>query len=361
MAAYTRRLIDAGARFVGGCCGTTPEHVRRIRDVVAAVQPVHARPAARRPGGHATEDAPLAPLPLEERSALGARLAGGAFLKSVELVPPHGWDASALVAGARRLAEAGVDAVHVVERTRAGSRMASVPAGIILAREAELEPVVHYTCRDRNMAGMLSDLLGAAAAGIRNLLVLSGDPPTQGPYPDATVVFDIDSIGLINLLSGLNHGLDPGGTRIGEPTRLVVGMMTNPDALDMDREVERFMYKVEAGADFAVTQPIFEAGALARLLERTARWPVPVLAGVWPLASLKSAEFLANEVPGVVVPDAVVERMRRAEASGPAAARAEGVRIAREVVAAVRPLVRGVHVSTPDGDVEAALEVLAGL
>jgi methionine synthase / methylenetetrahydrofolate reductase(NADPH) len=251
--------------------------------------------------------------------------------------------------------------VHVLERTRGASRMASLPAGIILAREPGIEPVVHYTCRDRNMPGMLSDLLGAAAAGVRNLLVLSGDPPTQGPYPDATVVFDIDSIGLINVLNGLNQGLDPGGASVGEPTRFVVGMAANPGALDLDREVDRFMYKVEAGADFAVTQPAFDAVTLTRFLERTARWPVPVLAGVWPLTSLRNAEFLANEVPGVVVPSVVIERMRGAEERGAHEARAEGIRIARELVAAVRPHVRGVHVATPEGDVDAAIEVLAGV
>ena len=363
MAAYARRLIDAGARFVGGCCGTTPEHVKRIKDVVSSLQPIHAR-------GHAaarvtvatgnTEDDPLPAVALAERSDLGARLAGSGFITSVELLPPHGWDAGEMVAAARRLREAGVHAVNVVESPRGRSRMASVPAGIILSHEAGVEPVVHYTCRDRNMSGMLSDLLGAAAAGIRNLLVLSGDPPTQGPYPDATVVFDIDSIGLINMLTGLNHGLDPGSARIGEPTRFVVGMSTNPGALDPDREVERFMYKVEAGADFAVTQPLFDASPLERFLGATQRWPLPILAGVWPLTSLKNAEFLANEVPGVVVPAPVVERMRRADQKGPDAARAEGIAIAREVVDAVRSLVRGVHLSTPVEDVEGAIAVLKG-
>jgi homocysteine S-methyltransferase len=363
MAAYAHRLIDAGARFVGGCCGTTPEHVKRIKDVVSSLQPIHARghTAARVTvaTGH-TEDDPLPAVALAERSDLGAQLAGSEFITSVELLPARGWDAGEMVAGAQRLREAGVHAVHVVESPRGQSRMASVPAGIILAREAGVDPVVHYTCRDRNMSGMLSDLLGAAAAGIRNLLVLSGDPPTQGPYPDATVVSDIDSIGLINMLTGLNHGLDPGSTSIGEPTRFVVGMSTNPGALDPEREVERFMYKVEAGADFAVTQLLFDVGPLERFLEATKRRPLPILAGVWPLASLKNAEFLANEVPGVVVPAPVVERMRRADRKGPDAARAEGIAIAREVVDAVRNLVRGVHVSTARGDVEGAIAVLKG-
>ena len=363
MAAYARRLIDAGARFVGGCCGTTPEHVRRIKDVVSGLQPIYARrqtTARVTMVAGAAEDDPLPAVALAERSDLGARLAGGGFITSVELIPPHGWDAGEMVDGARRLHEAGVHAINVVESARGRSRMASVPAGIILARAAGVEPVVHYTCRDRNMSGMLSDLLGAAAAGIQNLLVLSGNPPAHGPYPDATVVFDIDSIGLINILNGLNHGLDPGSARIGEPTRFVVGMSTNPGALDPEREVERFIHKVDAGADFAVTQPLFEVGHLEHFLGATERHPLPILAGVWPLTSLTNAEFLANEVPGVVVPAAVVERMRWADQKGPDAARAEGIAIARAVVDAVRGLVRGIHVSTPGGDVESAIAVLEG-
>ena len=361
MAAYSRRLIDAGARFVGGCCGTTPDHVRRIRDAVASVQPKHGRGRAAAGSAPAPEAFPVAEVPLAERSELGMKLAGPDFVTSVELLPPHGWDAVALIGAARRIVAAGVDAVHVLDSTPTRSRMASVPSGIILTRDGEIDPVVHYGCRDRNMPGMLSDLLGAAAAGIRNVLVLSGDPPTQGPYPDQTVMFDIDSIGLINVLKGLNHGLDPGSAPIGEPTRFVVGTMANPGALDLDREVERFGYKVEAGADFALTQPVFELAALERFLALTARWPVPLLVAVWPLASLRSAEFFANEVPGAAVPDAVVERMRKAEAGGAQAERAEGIAIAREVVAAVRRLgapVRGGHVATPGGDVDAALAVL---
>ena len=358
MAAYASRLIDVGARFVGGCCGTTPEHVERIKDVVSSLQPIHAR-------GHAptrvtvatgdTESDPPPSVALEDRSDLGARLAGSGFITSVELLPPHGWDASEMVTGARLLHEAGVHAVNVVESPRGRSRMASVPAGIILAREAGIEPVVHYACRDRNMSGMLADLLGAAAAGIRNLLVLSGDPSTQGP---ATVVLDIDTVGLINMLTGLNHGLDPGSARIGEPTRFVVGTSANPGALDPDREVERFMCKVDAGADFAVTQPLFDVGQLERFLGAIGSQPIPILAGVRPLSSLTNAEFLANEVPGVVVPAPIVERMRRADQRSPEAAKAEGIEIARETVDAARSLVRGVHLSTPGGSVESAIAAL---
>jgi methionine synthase / methylenetetrahydrofolate reductase (NADH) len=219
-----------------------------------------------------------------------------------------------------------------------------------------LETVFHYTCRDRNMLGMLSDLLGAAAGGLRNVLVVTGDPPTMGPYPDSTAVFDIDSIGLTNLLHRLNQGLDPGGNSIGEPTRFVVGVALNQGA-DLEKELERFAWKLDAGADFAVTQPVFDASQLERFLKR-AKPRVPVIAGIWPLTSLRNAEFLANEVPGVHLPAPVVERMRRAQEHGTAAARAEGVAIAAEMIKAVKELVQGVQVSAPAGRVGTALEVL---
>jgi homocysteine S-methyltransferase len=221
-----------------------------------------------------------------------------------------------------------------------------------------IETVVHYTCRDKNMLGMISDLLGAAAAGLRNVLLVSGDPPAMGPYPDTTAVFDIDSIGLTNVVHGLNHGVDPGGGSIGPPTEFVIGVAANQGALDQEREVSRFAYKVEAGADFAVTQPVFDAESLERFLERVAKWPIPLVAGIWPPLSLRNLEYLANEVPGVIVPDPVVERMRRAQASGAEAALAEGVDIACEMIEAVRPLVQGFHISAPGGNVDVALRVL---
>ena len=221
-----------------------------------------------------------------------------------------------------------------------------------------IETVVHYTCRDRNMLGMMSDLLGAAAAGLRNVLLVSGDPPAAGPYPDATAVFDIDSIGLTNLVHGLNRGLDPGGGSIGAPTEFVIGVAANHEAVDQEREVRRFRYKVDAGADFAVTQPVFDPVSLERFLERVSGGDIPVIAGIWPLLDLRNAEFLANEVPGVSVPAATVERMRRAQASGAEAALEEGVAIALEMIEAVRPMVRGFHISAPWGRVDVALRVL---
>ncbi|HSM62060.1 MAG TPA: bifunctional homocysteine S-methyltransferase/methylenetetrahydrofolate reductase [Longimicrobiales bacterium] len=356
LAQYARRMIDAGVRFVGGCCGTTPEHVKAIHDAVVSARPRHATVSVPR---EVSGGAPLADaVPLERRSAWGRKLARGEPVASVELLPPHGWDRTGIVHAARQLRVAGVDAVSVVDGSRSGSRMGAVPAALILEREVGVETVVHYTCRDKNMIGMISDLLGAAAAGLRNVLIVSGDPPALGPYPDTSAVFDIDSIGLTNVVSGLNRGVDPGGSPIGAPTEFAIGVAANQGAVDLGRETRRFAYKVEAGADFAVTQPVFDPEALERFLEQVDAWRIPVVAGIWPCLSLRNAEFLANEVPGVIVPPAVVERVRAAQASGPEAALAEGVHIACEMIEAVRPLVQGFHISAPSGRTDVALRTL---
>ncbi len=356
LAQYARRMIDLGVRFVGGCCGTTPAHVKAMRDVVVSGQPRNVTVSVPRdlPGADRLSD----PVPLERRSAWGRRLARGETVASVEVLPPHGWDRSALVETARQLKLAGVDAVNIVDSPRGGSRMGAVPAALIVEREVGIETVVHYTCRNKNMFGMISDLLGAAAAGLRNLLIVSGDPPSMGPYPDATAVFDIDSIGLTNVVQGLNRGVDPGGSPIGAPTEFVVGVAANQGAVDRERETRRFAYKVEAGADFAVTQPVFDVASLERFLADVDAWRIPVLAGIWPCLSLRNAEFLANEMPGVIVPGSVVERMRSAEASGPEAALAEGILIACEVIGAARPYVQGFHISAPAGRADVALRTL---
>ncbi len=353
MGSYARRMIHAGARFVGGCCGTTPDHIRQIRAYVASLQPRQVPSSVvTQPGASAA----VGPVPLAQRSRLGQKLASGEWITSVEIAPPRGWNPTELIEQCHALQAAGVDAVSVLDSARAQSRMGVVPAAIIVQREVGLEPVCHYTCPDRTMLGMLSDLLGAAAGGLRNVLIVTGDPPPQGPYPDSTAVFDIDSIGLTNLLRRLNQGLDPGGNSIGEPTRYVVGVALNQGA-EPERELERFAWKVDAGADFAVTQPVFDPNRLAQFLER-ARSPIPVIAGIWPLTSLRNAEFLANEVPGVEVQPEIIERMRTAQARGSAAARAEGVAIAAEMIVAIRPLVQGVQVSAPAGRVAAAIETL---
>ena len=354
MASYARRMVEAGARFVGGCCGTSPEHIKAIGGFVQSVSPRHA---------HAVTAVPLPaaavePVPLSQRSSLGAKLAAGKFVTTVEIVPPKGVDPTPMFEQVRLLKAAGVDAVNVPDGPRAQSRMGALLSALMIQREVGLEAVVHYACRDRNLLGMLSDLLGASAAGIHNLLIITGDPPKMGPYPEATAVFDIDSIGLTNLVSRLNRGLDPGGNPLGAPTRFVVGVGVNPAAPDLDRELRRFAWKVEAGAEFATTQPVFDLDQLDSFLERVEEFRVPIIAGIWPLVSLRNAEFLANEVPGVSVPSYILERMRRASTKGKEEALAEGVRISQEMLTAVAERVQGVQVAAPLGRVPVALDVL---
>src|SRR5437660_67719 len=282
---------------------------------------------------------------------------GGADGTSVEIVPPKGVDATPMLAQCRALKAAGVDAVNVPDGPRAQSRMGVLPSAILIQREVGIETVIHYCCRDRNLLGMLSDILGAHAAGLRNILIITGDPPKMGPYPEATAVFDIDSIGLTNLVYRLNHGLDPGNNPIGAPTSWAIGVGVNPGAVELDRELSRFHWKVDAGAEFAVTQPVFDVRQLESFLKRVDAYRILIVAGIWPLVSLRNAEFLANEVPGVVVPAEVLDRMRRAQDKGKEAALAEGVKIAREMFQQVKGSVQGVQVSAPFGRVEVALEV----
>jgi homocysteine S-methyltransferase len=380
-ATYARHLVQAGAKVVGGCCGSTPEHVRAMCQALR-VERAMERSEASAPGGPATvasagtsagtSAAPartaapgVSPVPLAERSRLGAKLAAGTFVTSVEIVPPRGIDTTKLLADAATLHAAGVDAINIPDGPRAQSRMGAIATSLLVEQRVGIEAVTHYACRDRNLLGMLSDLLGAAALGLRNLLLITGDPPKMGPYPDATAVFDVDAIGLTNLVANLNRGLDPGRNAIGAPTRFVVGVGVNPAAVDPAHERERFRYKVEAGAEYAITQPVFDAEQLERFLADVDRdlggARPPVVAGIWPLVSARNAEFLANEVPGVTVPDAVLDRMRRANARSKEHAVAEGIAIAHEMLERVRPIVQGVQVSAPFGRAELALEVLDGI
>lgn len=358
MARYGRRFVEAGVQFVGGCCGTTPDHTARMAGMLRGLHPRHPSVQVRIPR-EPPQGEPL--FPLESRSELGERLAQGRRVASVELLPPTGWDAGELLEAARRVKEAGAHVVGIRDTPRGRSRMAALPAAELVLREAAIEPILHYQCRDRQMMGMLSDLLGAAATGIRNLLLVSGTPPVQGPYADARATFDIDSIGLTNLAHGLNHGLDPGGASIGSPTPFVVGVAANPGAVDQEREIRRFHWKVEAGAEYAVTQPVFEAEALERFRKAAGAPDLPIVAGLWPFTSLRNAEYLANEVPGVHVPAWVLDRMRTAEEKGPEAAREAGVALALEVARELGDAVQGFHISTPGGSVEPAVQVLSGL
>lgn len=358
MATYARHLVQAGAKVVGGCCGTTPEHVKAMVEGVRPLSP-RTRPvvSAVRDLGASGEPAAKPVMPLGERSRLGAKLAAGTFVTSVEIVPPRGVDTTKLEADAAALARAGVDAINVPDGPRAQSRMGAIATSLVIERHG-IEAVTHYACRDRNLLGMLSDLLGASALGLRNMLLITGDPPKMGPYPDATAVFDIDAIGLTNLVSQLNRGLDPGKNPIGEPTRFVIGVGVNPVAIDAGHELKRFHWKVEAGAEYAITQPVFDPQQLEVFLDSIRDLRIPVIAGIWPLVSARNAEFLANEVPGVSVPPAVLDRMRRASDKSKEHAVAEGIAIAREMLERVREQVQGVQVSAPFGKWEYAVDVL---
>ena len=356
MASYARKFVSTGVRLIGGCCGTTPEHIRVMKSALRATQ---AR--AKTPEGHAKSQAapPVVPIvPLEHRSRLGAKIARGEFVTMVEIVPPKGTNIQKELEGARFLKSVGVDGINIPDSPRASARMSNQALSLLLQQQAGIEAILHYTCRDRNVLCIQSDLLGAAATGIHNLICITGDPPKMGSYPDATAVFDVDAIGLVNIVHSLNRGLDIGGNPIGTGTGFAIGVGANPGVPNIDEEIRRFEYKVQAGAEFAVTQPVFDLSLLENFLRRIDHCRIPVIAGIWPLVSARNAEFMKNELR-VSVPDSILERMARAVT--PEAAREEGVSIAREMLVAVRGMVQGAQISAPQGRYSSAADVLEAL
>jgi homocysteine S-methyltransferase len=363
MSKFAKRFIQAGAKFIGGCCGTTPSHIKLISDAVRAASPRAQRGRSTSAPAHVEQVTPtdIKVVPPEERSQWGAKIAHGEFVTSVEVLPPKGVDAKKTLDSIRLLKDAGVDGVNIPDGARAQSRMSAMATAVLVEQQIGIESVLHYCCRDRNLLGMMSDLLGAAALGLRNILVITGDPPKMGPYPDATAVFDIDSIGLTNMVNKLNHGLDLGNNPIGEPTAFCIGVGVNPGAINLDEEIKRFEWKVEAGAQYAITQPVFDTDQLRGFLKRIEHVRIPIIAGIWPLVSYRNAEFLHNEVPGVRVTPSIMERMRVASTVSKEAGRDEGLRIARESLLEVRDVIQGVQVSAPFGNVKYALEVFEAL
>ncbi len=358
MAEYAKRFFEMGARIIGGCCGTTPDHIREIARAVRSVDKAVARSRVSvtvGPGRTAEAEAVHA-VPLEEKSHFGAKLARGEEVTSVELTPPRGVDMAKILDKARQCVAAGVDAINIPDGPRASSRLSPMVTAVRIQQEAGMETILHFCCRDRNLIGMQSDILGASAIGLRNLLIITGDPPKLGEYPNATAVFDMDSIALTNVVQNLNRGLDIGGNRIDPPTALTIGVGANPVAADLPREIERFKYKVAAGAEYAITQPVFDPESLFRFLEAIDEFRIPIVAGIWPFTSFKNAEFMANEVPGVVVPEALLERMSGATTKEQGLAL--GVEIARDLIAKIRKQVAGFAVSAPFGNVRTALAVL---
>ncbi len=354
MASFARKAVAAGVQIVGGCCGTTPNHIRAMRSAIRAMdEQAHVTVTSAAPEmGKETPPAPLA-----KRSRLGALLAEKKFITLVEFVPPRGIDCSHEIEGARMLARLGVDAIDVYDAAQASARMSGQSLCIQIQQHTGMETVLHYTCRDRNLFSIQSDLLGASSIGLHNILCVTGEPPKQGDYPDASQVFDVDSIGLVNIANRLNHGLDIGSNSIGVSTNFAIGVAANPGVPEIENELRRFAYKVEAGAEYAITQAVFDLRLLKEFLERIREHRIPVIAGIWPLTSLRNAEYMKNDLR-IAMPEEIMLRM--AQADTPDAARAEGIKIAREMVEAVRPLVEGVQVSAPFGRYEMAAEVIAG-
>jgi methionine synthase I (cobalamin-dependent)/5,10-methylenetetrahydrofolate reductase len=357
MASYARKFVAAGARLVGGCCGTTPDHIRVMKSALR-VGEARGKTAAAHASGAAAALKAVPAQPLETRSLIGAKLAHGEFVTMVEVVPPKGTDIRKELEGTKYLKSVGVDAVNIPDSPRASARMSNQALSLLVQREAGLEAILHYTCRDRNVLGIQSDLLGAAAVGIKNLICITGDPPKMGNYPDATAVFDVDAIGLVNIVHNLNRGLDLGGNPLGAGTGFVIGVGANPGLTDLDEEIRRFEYKVAAGAEYVVTQPVFDIRLLESFLLRIEHCRIPVIAGIWPLVSVRNAEFMKNELR-VSVPDSIVERMAKAQT--PEAARQEGIAIAREMLLAVRSTVQGAQISAPQGRYSSAVDVLEAL
>jgi homocysteine S-methyltransferase len=352
MASFARKFVRAGVQFVGGCCGTTPNHIRAMKSAIRALdaQQTTAPRATRTP--IVTETPPAA---LAERSKIGSLVAAGEFITLVEIVPPRGINCTKEIEGARMLAGTGIHAINIPDSPRASARMSAQSLCLQIQQQTGIETVLHYTCRDRNLLSIQSDLLGASSLGLRNILCLTGDPPKLGNYPDATAVFDVDAIGLVNVVNRLNHGLDIGGNPIGASTGFTIGVAANPGVPDIDNEIRRFAYKVEAGAEYAITQPVFDLRLLEEFLRRIEEFRIPVIAGIWPLTSLRNAEFMKNDLR-VCMPDEIMARMAAAET--PEAARSEGVRIAQEMLTAARPMVQGVQVSAPFGRYALAVDIV---
>ncbi|MBM3727748.1 MAG: bifunctional homocysteine S-methyltransferase/methylenetetrahydrofolate reductase [Acidobacteria bacterium] len=353
MSQYARRFLWAGVRLLGGCCGTTPSHIKEMRSEVRSLQPGLA------PARVVVEESPAKPkampkTPVEEKSGLGAKLKAGRFVSFVEILPPRGVDASKEIEGARLCKDAGIDCINVPDGPRASARLSAQVTCQLFQRDAGIEAVLHFCCRDRNILGIQSELLGAHTTGVRNLICITGDPPRMGTYPDATAVFDVDAIGLVNIANNLNQALDIGGNPTGSKTSLLIGVGANPGALHMDEEKRRFERKVEAGAEYVVTQPVFDLELLEAWMRFSEGFGLPVIAGIWPLTSFRNAEFMVNELR-VPVPAHYMDRMKACDNAE--RARQEGVLIAQDMVTRVRPLVHGVQLSAPFGRYAMAIEV----
>lgn len=355
MGEFARQALLLGVRALSGCSGTTPQHTSGMNGAIRQGRAFHTTEITKQTYvGNTHVQEPVAKT--VEKSLWSKKLAAGEFAVCLELLPPKGLDTDKLMERSRICKKSGIDAINIPDGPRASARMSALATAVMIERDVGIETILHYACRDRNLLGIQSDLLGAAGLGLKNILCVTGDPPKMGPYPTATAVFDIDAIGLVNMAARLNSGHDLGGSSIGRSTNLSIGVGANPVAPDPQREWERYKYKVEAGAEWAITQPVFETENLFRFLDFASRFQIPVIAGIWPLTSLRNAEFMANEVPGVVIPKSILERMARA--GNAEAQKEEGLAIARELIEKIKGAVQGLQISAPLGQVDFALRLL---
>ena len=353
MAEYAKRFYEKGVKIIGGCCGTTPEHIKQMVKTVRPLHKADLSAAVIEIKPQPKQAVKQKSVELKYKSKLGAKLAAGEKIYTVEISPPRGTDVSDLIAKVKLCEKYGIDAVNIPDGPRASSRLSAMITAIKIKQLCNTEPLLHFCCRDRNIIAMQSDLLGIQAVDLRNLLIVTGDPPKLGEYPDATAVFDLDSIALTKVVSNLNCGIDIAGNSLPLPTSLVIGVGANPVASDLEREIQRFKKKVEAGAEFAITQPVFDEKSFFKFLELTNDCKIPVVAGIWPFTSYKNAEFMANEVPGVVVPAEILQRMSKTKDQQDG--RKEGVRIAMELMDKIKNVVAGYAISAPFGNVNMAL------
>lgn len=358
MGEFARQALLRGARLLGGSSGTSPAHTKIMSGAIRQAKAfdlteqtkIIERKEENKIHVHTTN------VPRAHQSNWAQKISDGKFVVSVELLPPKGLETEKILDRAKICKDHQIDAINIPDGPRASARMSSLATACLIEREIGIETVLHYACRDRNLLGIQSDLLGAAGLGIKNILCITGDPPKMGPYPNATAVFDIDAIGLVNMVTRLNSGLDLGGSSIGRPTYMSVGVGANPVASDIEKEKSRFKYKVEAGAEWAITQPVFDSESLFKFLEYSTKFKIPIIAGIWPLKSIRNAEFMANEVPGVYVPKSVLDRMQKCKTAEEQMD--EGIAIAKELIAEIKSSVQGLQISAPLGNVDFALRLL---
>jgi len=357
MGEYTKHFINTGANIIGGCVGTGPEHIKKMRNMLNAIKPNLRRNKIIIEKIVPPKDYKV--IQKENKSRLARRLANKHFVTFVELLPPHGLASAPIIEKAKEMFYHGIDVINIPDGPRASARMSALSLAIQIQNKVGIETVLHYVCRDRNVIGIQSDLLGAYALGLRNILAITGDPPKLGNYPDATAVFDVDSIGLVNIINRLNHGQDIAGNPIGEPTGFHIGVGANPGAVNLDEELKRLDWKIEAGAEYIVTQPVFDLLLFEKFLKKVEKYKLPIIAGLWPLTSIRNAEFMNNEIPGCYVPKSIMDRLRKYENSKEASLK-EGIQIARETLDLIKDTIDGVQISAPFGRVQSVIDVLAG-